>query len=146
MRRAACALVLLAVAGCGGGSSSDRAANGGTVVTLPPGYHFTPPVTAGLCSQVFAPGKIVAAALPDKGCTEASGGTQLYASQTCVDGSRLINGANVYGFVGQVAAAGSLNSPGSAAAASHCRGSVPLAPPHSFGSPPALPPLPPPPS
>jgi len=135
MRHAVCALTLLAVAGCGGGGSHGpaQAANGGTVVTLPPSYHFTPPATAGLCSQVFAPGMVVSPALTDKGCTEANGGTQLFSYQSCVDGSRLVNGENVFGFVGKIAVAGSRNSPASTAAVSQCRGSVPLAPPHSFG-------------
>jgi hypothetical protein len=139
MRRAVCALTLFAVAGCSGSGSHGPAqvANGGTDPTIPPGYHFTPPATAGLCSQVFAPGMVVSPALTDKGCTEANGGTQLFSYQSCVDGSRFVNGENVFGFVGKIAVAGSRNSPGSTAAAGRCRGSVPLAPPPSFGATPS---------
>lgn len=123
------ALLLLAaplvLVGCSSSSTS------GTTPGATPRPIFTPAVTAGPCAQVFAPGKVVSGALQAKGCTQADGGTLLVTVRTCTDGSRLATSADTFGVVGQVAAAGGLNSPGYTQAYSHCSGQVPLAPPPS---------------
>ncbi len=123
-RRALLLLVApLALVGCSSSSST------GTSPAATPQPILTHTVTAGPCSQVFAPGKVVSSALQAKGCTQADGGTLLVTVRPCTDGSQLAASGAVFGVVGQVAAAGGTSSSAYMQAYNHCSGLMPLAPP-----------------
>lgn len=128
-RRRALLLLAAPVALVGCSNSGSTSLPPGVGASQPPVPIYTAPVTAGPCALVFAPGRVVSAALQAKGCTEANGGTLLVTVRPCADGGHLAASGDVFGVVGKVAVAGGLNSPAYTQAYNRCSGLVPVAPP-----------------